>query len=271
MQMQVCKFCSLIASVALLLGAGVSYSAPQPAGISYYSAGLSAQLFSDMPTWPASADLAHTGIEAAARFVPKEATAAERADTDSRMAAAAMLRDPAAVDRDPRTPGVAAWEQLIASNDSVNPDNAKLDVLVKRMDDITESFQAQHEQHEMTFKQQVDLHMTSCAQVRQVVAEHTNVQYAIAQGENAALRGVYFQMQGVIRSILAREARWAVAYKGLSQPRQIANQGTMTDRQNETVTAIHLVSQLVGSRLESEIEPWVVAHDKLKEPSTCSS
>ncbi len=269
--MQVCKLGSLIAGVALLLSAGVAYTAPQPAGVSYYSAGLSAQLFSDMPTWPASADLARTGIEAAARFVPKEETAAKRADADSRMAAAAMLRDPEAVDRDPSTQGVAAWEQLIASNDSVNPDNARIDVLIKRMDDIADNYHEQHEQHEMSFKQQVDLHMTSCAQVRQVAAEHTNAQYAIAQGENAALRGVYFQMQGVIRSILAREARWALAYKGLSQPRQISNQGTIADRQNETITAIHLISQLVGSRLESEIEPWVVAHDKLKEPSTCAN
>ena len=271
MQMQICKLGSLIAGVVLLLGGGVAYSAPQPAAVSYYSAGLSAQLFSDMPTWPASADLAPTGIEAAARFVPKEATAANRADADSRMAAAAMLRDPGAADRDSGHQGTAAWEQLIASNDSVNPDNARIDVLIKRMDDITESFQAQHAQHEMSFKQQADLHMTTCAQVRQVVAEHTNAQYAIAQGENAALRGVYIQMQGVIRSILAREARWALVYEGLSQPRQIANQSTMADRQNETVTAIHLISQLVGSRLESEIEPWVVAHDKLKEPSTCAS
>ncbi len=269
--MQVCKFGSLIMGLGLLLVAGVTYSAPQPAGVSYYSAGLSAQLFSEMPTWPASADLAHTGIEAAARFVPKEETAAKRADADSRMAAAAMLRDPEAEERDHSIQGVAAWEHLTASNDSVDPDNAKLDVLIKRMDDITESFQTQHEQHEISFKQQFDLHMTSCAQVRQLVFEHTNAQYAIAQGENAALRGVYFQMQGVIRSILAREARWAIAYKGLSQVRQIVHQSTMADRQNETLTAIHLISSLVGESLKSRIEPWVVAHDKLKEPSTCSS
>ena len=270
MQMQIRKSGVLGATVVLMCAVGAAFAAPQPAGVSYYSAGLSAQLFSDMPAWPASVDQAHAGIEAAARFVPKEATAANRADADTRMAAAAMMRDPQAVDRDPGTHGVAAWEGLIARHDSVDPDNDRIDALIKRMDDAMESFHAQHEQHEMTFKQQADLHMTSCAQVRQVVIEHTNAQYAIAQGENAALRGIYFEMQGVIRSILAREARWATAYKGLSQARQIANQSTMADRQNESVTAIHEISQLVGSRLQSEIEPWAAAHDKLKEPSTCA-
>ena len=268
--MHIRKLRLLGATIALVCAVGAVAAAPQPAGVSYYSAGLSAQLFSDMPTWPASVDQAHAGIEAAARFVPKEATAANRADADTRMAAAAMLHDPQAVDREPNRQGVTAWEGLIARNDSVDPDNDRIDVLIKRMDDAMESFHAQHEQHEMTFKQQADLHMTSCAQVRQVVIEHVNAQYAIAQGENAALRGIYFEMQGVIRSILAREARWAMVYKGLSQARQIANQSTMVDRQNESVTAIHAVSQLVGSRLQSEIAPWVTAHDKLTEPSTCA-
>lgn len=261
---------AMVVAAVLVCAVGAALAAPQPAGVSYYSAGLSAQLFSDMPAWPASVDQAHAGIEDAARFVPKEATAAKRADADERMAAAAMLHDPQAVDRDPNTQGVAAWEGLIARNDSVDPDNDRIDALIKRMDDTMESFHTQHEQHEMTFKQQADLHMTSCAQVRQVVIEHTNAQYAIAQGENAALRGIYFEMQGVIRSILAREARWATAYKGLSQARQIANQSTMADRQTESSTAIHEISQLVGSRLQSEIEPWAAAHEKLKEPSTCA-
>ena len=127
-------------------------------------------------------------MEAAARFVPKEAIAANRADADARMAAAAMLRDPEAVDRDPNMQGVAAWEKLIASHDPVHPNNDRIDVLIKRMDDIAENFRTQHEQHQITFKQQADLHMTSCAQVRQYYVGSTNAQYAIAQGENAALR-----------------------------------------------------------------------------------
>ena len=267
--MQIRTSRAFIAVVALTCAAAAAFASPQPAGVSYYSAGLSAQLLGDMPAWPASVDQARAGIQAAAQFEPKEAIAANRASADGRMAAAAAMRDPLAVDRDPNTQGVAAWEHLIASNDSVDPDNDRLDALIKRMDEIMESFHNQHEQHQITFKTQTALDLKTCAQVRQLVVEKTNAQYAIALNENAMLRGVYFQMQGVIRSMLAREARWAQTYKGLSQARQIVNQSTMTDRQNETMTAIHEVSQLVGSRLHSEIEPWVEAHDKLKDPNSC--